>query len=214
MIQIVLAVATISALPSDIVLSGLVLTRDEKAGAAILRSAGKTRVAGVGESAFGGQVTAIDAKGVMLLFGEDRLRLHLTKGSSLRRSVPAPSSPVASPEVVGSAPPPTASNLTLSRADVDRRLSIELDRILAETALVPVTDEGRIVGVALRRIAQGSLLTEVGLQPGDVITELNGTAIDGIATLMSLYSRLQTASELHAVVLREGRPVSLGLKLR
>jgi type II secretory pathway component PulC len=113
-----------------------------------------------------------------------------------------------------SAPPQVASNLTLSRADVDRRLSLELDRILAETALVPVTNEGRVVGVALRRIAQGSLLTEVGLQPGDVITELNGTAIDGIATLMALYGRLQSASELDAVVLRQGRPVAISLKLR
>ncbi|MBN2371839.1 MAG: hypothetical protein JXO72_15260 [Vicinamibacteria bacterium] len=212
MIQLLLAATLMTPAP-DVVLSGLVLSWDENAGAAILSSAGQTRVVIVGDAVFGGQIVAIDAKGATLLFGEERLRLHLTKRNAMRGADRIPSSPAAVPAPTAAAPA-VASNLTLSRADIDRRLSLELDRILAETALVPVTDEGRIVGVALRRIAQGSLLTEVGLRPGDVITELNGTTIDGISTLMSLYARLQSASELNAVVLREGQPVSISLKLR
>jgi type II secretory pathway component PulC len=102
----------------------------------------------------------------------------------------------------------------MARADVDRRLSIEMNRILTETALAPATEDGKVIGVSLARIAQGSLLTDVGLRQGDVITELNGTRIDGLATLMGLYARLQGEKELKAVVLRGGRPVSLRINLQ
>jgi hypothetical protein len=47
-----------------------------------------------------------------------------------------------------------------------------------------------------------------------VITQINGTAIDGMATLVGLWPRLQTASELRAVVVRNGQPVSLVVSLR
>jgi type II secretory pathway component PulC len=75
-------------------------------------------------------------------------------------------------------------------------------------------DQGRVAGLALTRVPESSLLTDAGLQPGDVLTELNGTAIDGMASLMALYPRLQTESELQAVVLRNGVPVRLTVSLR
>jgi general secretion pathway protein C len=102
----------------------------------------------------------------------------------------------------------------MARTDVDRRLGLEMNRILAETALMPVMEEGRVTGVALTRIAAGSLLTEAGLRTGDVLTEINGTKIDGLAALMGLYGRLQGEKELRAVVLRGGRSVSLKVTLQ
>ena len=47
-----------------------------------------------------------------------------------------------------------------------------------------------------------------------MLTEVNGVAIDGIATLAGLYARLQSATELRAVVLRNGQPISIALNLR
>jgi general secretion pathway protein C len=89
-----------------------------------------------------------------------------------------------------------------------------MNRILSETALVPVLDEGRVNGVAITRIASGSLLTDAGLRAGDVLKEINGTEIDGLATLMGLYSRLQSEKELRAVVLRQGKPISVKITLK
>ena len=79
---------------------------------------------------------------------------------------------------------------------------------------MPVMDEGRVAGLALTRVPECGLLTDAGLQAGDVLTEVNGTAIDGLATLMALYPRLQGAPELSAVVLRNGQPVRLTVTLR
>jgi len=47
-----------------------------------------------------------------------------------------------------------------------------------------------------------------------VLTRINGTQIDGLATLIGLWPRLQNASELQAVVLRSGQPFSLRIALR
>ena len=57
-------------------------------------------------------------------------------------------------------------------------------------------------------------LTEAGLRPGDVLTEINDTRIDGMGTLIGLWPRLQNASELRATVLRNGQRVSLNLTLK
>lgn len=200
-----LALATEVAPPADLVAVGLVTATNEGRSVAILRSAGRTRVAGIGEPAFGGRVIAIDPGSAELEFGTERVTVRLT-GEAAPRAPRAPALEIRAPA--------SPEALTFERKEVERRLGLEIPRILAETALVPVLDGGRIAGVALTRIAEGSVLTEAGLRAGDVLTEVNGVVIDGIATLAGLYARLQTASELRATVLRGGQTVSIAIKLR
>ncbi len=102
----------------------------------------------------------------------------------------------------------------MNRAEVQRRLGEEILRILAETAVAPVMEEGRVVGVQVTRLPEGSLLTDAGLRTGDVLTRINDTDIDGMATLIGLWPRLQSASELRAVVRRNGQTFSLLVSLR
>ena len=102
----------------------------------------------------------------------------------------------------------------MERREVERRLGEEVPRILAETTVAPVTEDGRVTGLALTRVPEGTLLTEAGLQAGDVLTRINDTVVDGLPTLMALWPRLQGATQLQAVVLRNGQPVSLTINLR
>ena len=102
----------------------------------------------------------------------------------------------------------------MERAAVEKRLADEIPRILAETAVMPVMEDGRVAGVQLSRIPEGSLLTDAGLRAGDVIRQINGTDIDGMGTLVGLWPRLQSATELRAVVVRDGQPVSIVVSLR
>jgi type II secretory pathway component PulC len=75
-------------------------------------------------------------------------------------------------------------------------------------------EDGRVSGLALTRVPDGTLLTDAGLRPGDVLTEINDTRIDGMGTLIGLWPRLQTATELRATVLRNGQRVPLTLTLK
>jgi type II secretory pathway component PulC len=102
----------------------------------------------------------------------------------------------------------------MERREMERRLGQEVPRILAETTLVPVTDSGQVAGFTLTRIPEGTLLTDAGLRAGDVLTSINDVPIDSLATLISLWPRLQAESDVRAVVLRNGQPVVLSVHLR
>lgn len=197
----------LSAAPRDLTAIGLVVSLRRERSVAVLASGGRTRVVTVGEAAFGGRVLEIGATSVALDFDGARVEVPLASSSGpLARSEAQ-----AQPTAAQAAP----ATLTLARAEMDRRLGSELDRILAETTLRPATTDGdRIGGLVLSRVPEGTLLTDAGLRTGDVLMEINGVAIDSLATLIGLYPRLQTESRVEATVLRNGEPVSLSLTLK
>jgi type II secretion system protein C len=209
MLLAALALAALTDAPPDVFVAGVVLSQRPEHRAAILHAGGKSRIVAVGDVAFGGRVEGITPTGVVLAFGDKRVEARLA-----RTATPPAAEARAGVEAQAVAPELEPTAKTLPRAEVQRRLSDELPRILAETALMPVTEDGRIVGVAITRMPETSLLAEVGLRAGDVLTRLNDTAIDGLASLMALYPRLQSERELKAVVLRNGQPVNLSLTLR
>jgi general secretion pathway protein C len=197
--------------PTDLAAVGVVVARSPESSVAILRSEGRTRVVSVGDPVFGGCLIAVSRHQVSLVFDGERVDLRV------RSAGPAPARPP--PVVAAAAPAPAASSKdpparVMKREEVQRRLGLEMNRILAETAIRPVTENGRVVGVRFTRVAQSSLLTDAGLRAGDVLTNINGTEIDGMATLISLWPRLQGASALQAKGLRDGRPFSLSLNLQ
>jgi general secretion pathway protein C len=198
----------LSVIPPDLTVLGVVVSSLKERSVAILASGGRTRVVGVGEVAFGGRVVEVGDTGVSLDFDGKHLELRLAAAAA----APAPGAMRAP----ATAPPPqgTSTGLSLPRAEMERRLGLELDRILAETALRPVGEGDEVKGFALSRIPEGTLLTDAGLRAGDVLTEINGVPIDSLATLIALYPRLQTESQVRATVIRDGQPLSLTLSLR
>lgn len=200
--------------PKDLAVAGVVVGRTPERSSAILTSGGRTRVVAVGESAFGGRLVSVSADGVALEFGGERvaLRLPTTVAAS---PLPRPAA-TARLSLPAGAPPedPETPAREMNRVEVQRRLGEEIPRILAETAVAPVMEEGRVVGVQVTRLPEGSLLTDAGLRTGDVLTRINDTDIDGMATLIALWPRLQSASELRAVVRRNGQTFSLLVSLR
>jgi general secretion pathway protein C len=199
-----LALAFATAPPADLAAVGVVVARRPQASVAILRAGGRSRVVAVGETAFGGRVAAIDGRSVVLDFDGLRTELRLSAGAS-------PPALAATPPAAPTGP---ADALTMERRQVEQRLALETSRILAETSLVPVQEGSQVSGFAITRMPEGTLLTDAGLRPGDIVTEVNGVAIDSLATLIGLWPRLQNETTLRAVVLRGGQPVTLTVSLR
>lgn len=188
--------------PSDLVVVGTIVSPRPDHSLAILRSGGRTRTVGAGDTAFGGKVAFVSAGAVALDFGPERVELRL---AGTNASIPTP------PMAAQSKPGPDGS-LTMARSDVERRLGEEIPKILAETSVVPYLDGGAVTGLLVSRLPQG-ILSDVGLRPGDVLQSVNDVPVDSVATLASLWPRFQTATELRAVVLRDGRPVNLTISL-
>jgi general secretion pathway protein C len=207
----------LDAAPVDLAVTGVVLRDRPERSTVILSSGGRTRVVTLGESAFGGRVVAVTAEGVTLEFDGERRTLRLPTAAEAPARPAPPSTPPAAARTAAAGLPvedPETPARTMDRAAVQRRLADEIPRILAETAVAPVMEDGRVAGVQLARLPEGSLLTDAGLRTGDVIRQINGTDIDGMATLVGLWPRLQGASELRAVVVRNGQPVSIVVSLR
>jgi type II secretory pathway component PulC len=206
------ALRALAPAPADLTALGIVIHASPERSTALLKAGGRTRVVSVGETAFGGRVVAIKREGVTLEFASGRVDLPLRKAVDAA----APPVPEAIParEVNDAIEDPVTPHRLMVRSEVERRLGAEIPRILAETALSPVTEEGRVVGLAVTRLADGTLLADAGLRTGDVLTQINDTPIDGMAALISLWPRLQGATELRAIVRRAGRPVLLSVTLR
>ncbi len=200
----------VSSAPTDLAAVGVVVAESPERSVAILRSGNRTRVVGVGDSAFGGHLLAVSTTRVTLEFDGERVDVRVRSAGP--PALPAPA--VARAPEASEPPPQDAPLRVMNREEVQQRLAGEMNRILSETAIRPVTEDGRVVGVRLTRVAQDSLLTEAGLRSGDVLTNINGTEIDGMATLISLWPRLQGASDLRAQGLRDGRPFSISLSLQ
>lgn len=179
---------------------------------AVLRCEGRTRVVAVGESAFGARLLAVGNQTVTLEQDGRAVELRLATSPAAAPSSALPAAPTTA--AGRPAEDPATPPREMDRRQVQLRLGEEMNRILAETAVAPVTEDGRVVGLQLTRVPAGSLLTDAGLRAGDVLTRINGTQIDGMATLIGLWPRLQNATELQAVVLRGGQPVSLSVALR
>jgi type II secretory pathway component PulC len=208
----VLILVLAAAVLPEIAAVGVVVSQRPEACVAVLRSAGRTRLAGIGETAFGGRVAAIAASRVVLEFASGRLELRVAAPDAPKAPAAAPSAGIAG--APADVEPPPSYDHVLPRVDLEKRLAAELPRILAESALVPVAGENGVAGVRLVRIASGTLLSDLGLRPGDVLTSLNDTATDSLPSLLALWPRLQGESQIRAAVLREGRPLTLTLSLR
>jgi len=190
----------LAAAPPDLAAIGIVLSARVEARAALLQSGGRTRVVGVGDTAFGGRVAAIESDHVAVDYDSGRVRLRLSAGAA-----------TASPPAAEDTAMPARA---MERREIERRLGEESGRILAETTLVPAMDAGRVAGFTITRMPDSTLLSDAGLRPGDVLTEVNGVPIDSLATLIGLWPRMQTETAVRAVVLRNGQPVSLAVTLR
>lgn len=202
MLALVAVLALGAVPPSDLTAVGIVVGPRP---AAILRSGAHSRVVSLGDAAFGGRVVGITPAGVTLEFGGARTEISIAKGLPPTPLRPPPAAP---------AEASATSGQSMERKEVERRLGQEMSRILSETAVVSLAESGRGPGVSLTRVAEGTLLTDVGLRVGDVLLSVNGVAIDSLATLISLWPRFQNENQVTAVVLRGGQPTSLTVTLR
>ncbi|MFO0950297.1 MAG: PDZ domain-containing protein [Isosphaeraceae bacterium] len=79
----------------------------------------------------------------------------------------------------------------------------------------PLTDEARAaqkleegVGVLVRRVDPGTAAAEAGLQVGDVITEVDGTKIDGAPRYVAKLGRRKTGETVKIGFVHEGKAVT------
>ena len=78
---------------------------------------------------------------------------------------------------------------------------------------VVVKENGKQIGYRLQPQQKGQLLSEIGMQTNDVITQINGVKLDKPQNGISALRKLSTAKNLNIVVKRNGADVPLNISL-
>ena len=109
---------------------------------------------------------------------------------------------------------------TTAQADPDASLNQRLktlngpdgqgiSQILSSARIVPQYFEGQMQGMRVDAIKADSVFQKVGLQNGDVITEVNGIVIDRVEATSAIFDEFSTAESIDIAALRGGSSVKL-----
>lgn len=111
--------------------------------------------------------------------------------------------------------PPQMAHGALDWSQAQKRLQIDPAELARQVHVEPVFENGKIAGARLSGGGQiGTMLSQAGLKPTDLITAVNGTALSGLSNPQQLMDNLKDASSLQVTVLRDGKPATLTLTLR
>jgi general secretion pathway protein C len=72
--------------------------------------------------------------------------------------------------------------------------------------LAPHVQEGQVVGFRINPGRDRAAFEALGLQPGDIVTDINGTVLDDPSQGLQVFESLGESSQANVTVLREGAP--------
>jgi hypothetical protein len=98
---------------------------------------------------------------------------------------------------------------TLQRTDVERVVDGGLGRFLTHVAIEPSLSGGKFSGWSVVGLQPPELWTGVDLRPGDVITRVNGMAIEREMEAFEAFQAVRQAPSLEITYVRQKQPRTL-----
>lgn len=173
---------------SALQLRGVLMTTPPEASVALIETEGGTTGSySVGTAVGGGVIEAIRADEVTIRTAGGLQILSLSP-AGVAGSASGGSGKAAAAALSGAQPSPTVDQTA---------------------AGAPSASSGYVVGAA-----PGPQLVAAGLRPGDVITQVNGTAVGSGANEHELLARAATLGQAQIELLRDGRRVSLSVPIK
>ncbi len=74
-------------------------------------------------------------------------------------------------------------------------------------------EDGQMIGYRVRPGRERELFDQVGLQTNDVVTSVNGIAVDDPRQVRAIYQELKTATSAQLTVLRDGQSIPISISL-
>jgi hypothetical protein len=98
---------------------------------------------------------------------------------------------------------------TLKRADVERVVDAGLGRFLAHVVIEPSLSAGKFTGWSIVGLQPATLWGGVDLQPGDVVTKINGMPIEREVQAFDAFQAVRQSPTLEISYLRQNQPRTL-----
>ncbi len=135
---------------------------------------------------------------------------------TLSNTAPAPS---ALPGAGGSAAPapfvtPSIAPMGADFETITQKLGVDPAALARQVSVMPVLENGRFIGVRLAGARDVPVIAQLGLQPDDVVTSVNGIALDSPERAQEIARNLAGASALNVTVRRNGKSENLSAALR
>ena len=102
--------------------------------------------------------------------------------------------------------PPAAAQPNGSLRQV---ISENASRLTDIVRLAPHVQEGKVVGFRVNPGKDRATFDALGLQPGDVVTDINGTVLNDPSQGLQVFESLGETTQANVTVLREGAPQNL-----
>jgi general secretion pathway protein C len=96
-----------------------------------------------------------------------------------------------------------------SSADVPKKTA----DLMREFSATPVTENGELLGFQLTALQNPEVLESWGIEPGDVITAVNGVALNAPGRVMVLYDKLRKQREFEVTLSNAGKTRTITLDL-
>ena len=185
----------------ELVLDGVIVATSSADSIALVRRAGgrRARALRVGQEYVGYVLVEVTRNSAFLEGPDGGVRIAIAGTTPLRALASKPE-PEPEPELLW-------VRRSFSRAEANRRIEKEIPVILSDTEVTPRVVEGEVQGLELLRLPDGTVLSESGLLPGDVVRSINEQPVRGVDSLWSLLARFADDDELRLVVDRRGEVV-------
>jgi len=135
----------------------------------------------------------------------ERLRRRGLRPPFIRNPMIRPARPAAKAGGIRKVAP---NQYAIDRATVDSNVQ-NMASLFSQIRAVPDLQNGASDGFRLSEIQPGSIFQQMGLQDGDVLTQVSGQPIGNPARAMQMLSTLQSRSNITLNVLRNGTPVQI-----
>ena len=107
------------------------------------------------------------------------------------------------------------TEIQLESAYVESELGPGFAKIVDAARFVPNTTEGGVNGFKIFAIKAGSLLSKIGLQNNDVVTQVNSTSLTNVEQGFAMYQALQDEKEVRLQILRGGStPMNITVRIK
>ncbi len=101
---------------------------------------------------------------------------------------------------------------TVDQKEIDDAMQ-NLDRLYTEIRAVPNFAGGKVSGMKILSVKNGSLFSKLGLRRGDVLQKINGMELD-VKKGFEIFNQLKDQKSLTLDLVRQGQPTTLEYEIR
>jgi general secretion pathway protein C len=106
------------------------------------------------------------------------------------------------------------NKIKVDQGYMKKMLHQELPKILMQAGAEPVMENGQITGFRFFGIDNNSIYAKAGIKDGDVVTNINGKALDNVGETVKLLQSLKNAPNMNFGITRDGQSTTVSIDVK